>query len=606
MPASMQGAVAETQAYVQMFEEAEHSTYDARQYSERDRDYYDGIQLTQEEIEALQKRGQPPIVINRIRRKVDYIKGLEAQRRTDPKAFPRTPQHQQGAEAATDAIRFVADLNNWHDIRSAVFEDMMIEGFGGCEVIEEGGEIRINYYGWDRLFYDPHSRRKDFMDARYKGAVIWMDAEEVKAAYPDAANGVDLTVDSSSTDETYDDRPKYDLWGDSRRNRVRVVLLYYRENEVWKWVKFVKGAVLEEGESTYVDSKGKSVCPLLLQAMYVNRENERYGIVRDMIHPQDEINKRRSKALHMLTMRQVIMEKGDLNSTSAMRAELARPDGVIEVMPDQRFDILPNGDLAAGQASLLQEAKNEIDLMGANSALSGDTGESQSGRAVLARQQGGLTELMATFDPLHMLTKRVYEAIWDRVRQFWTEERWIRVTDDDRNVRFVGLNRPVTVGEMLVQMPEEQAVAAARQMGLQMNDPRVGMVAEIENPVEEIDVDIEIEEVPEQVSMDAEQFQALAALGPALVQANPVYAPVFAELMIDTAPGLRTNTKDKLRQSIEQAQQLSGPMQQAQAQMEMAGKKLELGQAQADIEATMAKAKRDEVEAARGYYGALA
>ena len=66
-------------------------TEDARQLSERDRDYYDGKQWTDEEIETLQKRGQPAIVVNRIKPKVDFLLGVERQQRTMPKAFPRTP-----------------------------------------------------------------------------------------------------------------------------------------------------------------------------------------------------------------------------------------------------------------------------------------------------------------------------------------------------------------------------------------------------------------------------------------------------------------------------------------------------------------------------------
>ena len=46
---------------------------------------------------------------NRIRRKIEWLKGLEVKQRTDPKAFPRTPKHVDGAESATDAIRYVCD-----------------------------------------------------------------------------------------------------------------------------------------------------------------------------------------------------------------------------------------------------------------------------------------------------------------------------------------------------------------------------------------------------------------------------------------------------------------------------------------------------------------
>ena len=33
---------------------------------------------------------------------------------------------------------------------------------------------------------------------------------------------------------------------------------------------------------------------------------------------------------------------------------------------------------------------------------------------------------------------RLHEATWLRIRQFWTSEKWIRVTDDEKNTRWVG------------------------------------------------------------------------------------------------------------------------------------------------------------------------
>ena len=91
--------MAELQALVRMFDDAEDATYDARERAERDRDYFDGKQLTTKEIAELNKRGQPPLKFNRIRGKVDWYKGLEAQRRTDPKAYPEGGNLYRGSGA---------------------------------------------------------------------------------------------------------------------------------------------------------------------------------------------------------------------------------------------------------------------------------------------------------------------------------------------------------------------------------------------------------------------------------------------------------------------------------------------------------------------------
>ena len=43
-------------------------------------------------------------------------------------------------------------------------------------------------------------------------------------------------------------------------------------------------------------------------------------------------------------------------------------------------------------------------------------------------------------DNLRHLDKRVFRAMWNRMRQYWTAEKWMRVTDDERNVKWLGLN----------------------------------------------------------------------------------------------------------------------------------------------------------------------
>ena len=295
-------------------EDAEETTNNARKLSERDRDYYDHIQLTAEEKKTLRDRGQPDVIINRIKPKIDYLCGFEASNRTDPKAFPRTPQDEEAAGAATDALRYVKDKADLDPKFAQVWENMLIEGFGGIELVVEEGrdgnvEIAAKTWEWDRLFYDPHSRKLDFEDARYVGGYVWMDAEDAKERWPDAAEVIERTINESSFSQTYDDRPRWKTWISGKtRKRVRIVQMYHLENGQWWYCIFTKGGKLDSYPVPFVDQDGRSWCPLLLQSTYVNRQNERYGLVRIMVDVQDEINKRRSKALHRLTMRQVVME----------------------------------------------------------------------------------------------------------------------------------------------------------------------------------------------------------------------------------------------------------------------------------------------------------
>jgi hypothetical protein len=501
------------------FTEAEDGTSENREEAERARDYYDGRQLTAAELATLAARGQPPVIDNRIKPKVNYLLGLEKRGRTDPKAFPRNPADEQGAHAATDAIRYVCDLNLFEEICPLVLTDMLVEGMGGVDLTVQRTDtgdhkIILEHFPWDRLFFDPHSRAYDFADAKYLGGVLWMDDDSVLARWPgaDPAIAGAYEHEGSSTSDTYDDRPL--VWADPQRKRVRVIQLHWMERGEWWLATFTAGGFLDEPmRSPYTDDEGKSECSLILQSGYIDRKNWRYGIVRDMIDPQDEVNKRRSKALHLLSVRQVVAEQGAVLDVDKARAELARPDGFLEVTPGLRFDIQQTGDLATGQFALLQEAKASLEATGPNAFLMGKQTQAASGRAIMASQQGGEIEIDgAIMDRFHQFKRRVYRTIWNRVRQFWTAEKYVRVTDDERNVRFVGLNRMVTLGEELASMPPDKQQAAAAQLGLVPGDPRLAQPVRIENNVAEMTVDIVVEEAPDVATLQAEQFGMLAEM----------------------------------------------------------------------------------------------
>lgn len=523
---------------VAYFEDAEEATESARKLSERDRDYYDGKQYTAAELKVLRDRGQPDIVINRIQPKVNYLLGYEAANRTDPRAFPRTPQDQDASEAATDGLRYVKDATDLDQLFSNAWENIIVEGFGGLELTIEPKQDGTNEivpvrWDWDRLFYDPHSRRPDFSDARYLGGVIWMDGDEAKRKWPEGAEAIDRTMGEGATTRTFDDRP--DRWvsrgsgpTSSGRRRVRICQMYYREPDSGQWhlCIFTKGGKLDSMPVPFRDQNGQSWCPLLLQSAYVDRENARYGLVRLMIGVQDEINKRRSKALHRLTMRQTLSERGAVDDEDGLKSELAKPDANIIVNPGFRFELLQAGEQLSAELQLLQEAKNEIELMGPNSAMQGKDNQAPSGKAILANQQGGQTEISLLVDRHRWLKKRTYQKIWDLIRQYKNEEWWVRVTDDEKNVKFVGFNRPVTLGEKYQKQLEGQGVPPEeiqQIMAQAANDPRLQEVVGKENVAADMHMDITIEEVPDVASMQEEQFQALTGLAPAVVFPPNVY-----------------------------------------------------------------------------------
>ncbi len=552
-------------------------TVEARNASELCRDYYNGQQYTAAELATLRKRGQAPVYDNHIRRKIDSVCGLERRTRTDPKAFPRTPREERMAEAATDALRFVADQNRLNQIRSEVFNDILVEGTGAAEVIvqqaRDGFDVMIKRIPWDRFFADPHSRALDFSDAAYKGIVIWDDAINVKRDYPGKEKAIENTFSTSPYGDTYDDRPKY-TWFDSKRKRVRVVQLHYQYEGEWWIATFTRGGFLvDPAVSPYLDKDGNSACPIVARSGYIDRENRRYGHCKDLVPLQDEINKRRSKALHLMSQRQTYGNKRAISDVKRAKTELAKPDGHVEIneaaVYGQDFGVIPTGDMVQGQVLMLDQALTSMNATGANAAVQGKDERQQSGVALQTRIQAGATELEPQVDGLREWTHQIYEASWMRVRQFWTGEKWVRVTDDDRNLKWVGLNRPVTLKDKLGQLPPEQQQAAAQQLQLQPNDPRLNEVIEVENNVSGLDVDIVVDEGPDVATLQSEQFSALVELA-----GTPQGQQVIPITAIIKASSLRN--KDQLLSEIEQRQ-----AQAQQGQQEAQQKAQQLGEAKA-------------------------
>lgn len=567
------------------FESSEEANREAFDKMERDQDYYDGKQLTKQEYDTLVQRGQPPIVINLIRRKIDFLLGLEAQQRADPKAYPRTPMDAASAEVATDALRYIGDWNEYPYHRARAWRDILVTGIGGLQVdvrpsakpvkpmlkqlgiMENNPDIVITRTPWDRMWWDSHSAEPDFSDCRHRGLVVWKDKDEAVAEYgPESESILQHTIDKASRTDIYDDKPRYRPWADPARKRVRIVQCYWKENGRCYWAEFTEQGILRQGESPWVDTDGEGEDPYIWRSAYVDRDNNRHGVVRDMIDPQDEVNKRRSKALHLLTMRQVIVDNGAVDDPEHAKRQLARPDGYIVKNPGFEFQIAENGDLTQGQMALLEHATAELEKMGPNASLQGTSEDAQSGRALQARQQGGMVELGQLLDHLRSMDRETYSKCWARAKQFWTAPQFIRITDREDAPEFVGLNEP-------------------------MIDPQTGQVVGMQHNIGDLDIDLIIEEGPDVATIQQEVFEQFGQLLPTLVQLPP-QMQAFA---VEMSP-LPSSKKKRLLDILQGGDQ--DPQQQAmQQQMQQAQQELQMASGQAQIAETAASAELKRAQA---------
>jgi len=593
---------------VDMFMSAEDQGDKSRRGAERDIDYYDGKQWTEREVRELKRRGQPAIAFNLVRQKIDFLQGLERTQRTVPNALPRTPKHEDEAHAATDSLRFVADTNRYNEKRSRVWKDILTAGWGGIEVVVEQSpkalmnstamtgpewDVVLRRCQWDRMFWDPYSAEEDYSDAGYLGLVLWMDRDEAVRRYGAEASAVfDETVSSRAIGNTFDDKPSQTWVQRGKRDRIRVVQMYFiGDDGQWDFCEFTKGGILSAGPSPWLDEDGQREHPYSWRSAYVDRDNNRYGVVRDLIDPQDEVNKRRSKALHHATVRQTF---GNSMATSRMterkmREQLSRPDGHLDLAAGAQFGkdfgVIPTNDQASQQFDLLQQAQSMFEVMGPNAAMQGKKEGNESGRAIMAQQQGGAIQMGTLTDTLREMDLEVYRKAWRRIRQFWTAETWVRVTDDEKNLQWVGLNKPVMspvvapsldpASGQLGMMPVPDTMTGQPMMQ-PVIDPTTGQPT-LQNSVAELDVDIEIDDAPDMGTLQQEEFSNMVDLARVGV--------VFPPKVYLAASNLR-NKGDLIRMMDEaaQGQGQPDPLQQAAAKLELEGKAAnnQKTQAQAD------------------------
>jgi len=551
-----------------MFCDANDASDKSRRRAERDIDYYNGRQLTEAEVRELKKRGQPPVTLNMIRNKIDYLQGLERQQRTKPRALPRTPMHEQDSEGVTDSLRYVCEDQAYDDTKSKVWADLLKAGWGGFEITvaqkanksqmmastaltQPEYDVIVTRCPWDRMFWDPHSAEEDYSDATYQGLVIWMDRSEAVRRYGEGAAEVfDATINITTVGDTFDDKPKFQWVDNAKRKRIRVIQIYYIDEEgQWSFAEYTRGGILQNGPSPFLDEDGERENAFCWRSAYVDRDNNRYGAVRDLIDPQDEINKRKSKSLHFFTSRQTYGNHSFAN-TAENKRQLQKPDGHVTLEGPAKFGedfgIIPTNDQAQGHMEHLQLTMSVFETMGPNAAMQGKQGSAVSGRAIALNQQGGQTQMGLLTDSLRQMDIQVYRKMWNRIRQFWTGERWIRVTDDQRNMKWVGIN------------PAQQYDPD------QLKQQTQADVAIMQNPLGEIDVDFILDEAPAVGTLMDEQFALLIDLKNMDTQGEIPFKAVIA-----AAPNLR-NKAELIKAITEKESQPPNPLQVAGAEAELA------------------------------------
>lgn len=514
------------------------------------RHYYHGSQWTPEEIRILRSRRQPIVTFNEVAPKIDNLVWIAQRFRADPKAYPRTPAHASGAEIATQCIRAVLDGCEWSFLDSYCAGQAAMEGIGGIELklIEgdhEDPDISADFIFGDDFFYDPTSFKPDFSDARFKGIGKWLHEETAIELFPDKEDQIRNIMSETGFDMTTHADREF-KWVYANERRVRLVEHWYKHKGRWFWAFYISNLLLDQGPSPFFDHRGGSTDRYIMFSAAVDHDGDRYGFLRNLKGPQDEVNQRRSKALHISNNTRLTVEKGAVDDVETTRREAARPDGVIEFNKgfEPPIEKTKEEDLQAHLA-LMQDARAKItgfaNIM-PDRVTAAEQGE-HSGVAIDRLQKAASADLGTFLRNYKAWKMRVYRAVWSAIQHNWKAERYIRVNGGSQEVvQFFEVNK-----------------TAINQWG----QPT------IENLVGSIDVDIILDEGPDTANLMQDAYE--------LIKDDPT-VPWSIKLKFMPMPAsMKAEVEQELAKQAQQPdpktqiEQLKAQTQQQKSQADIAG-----------------------------------
>lgn len=494
-----------TQAWADKFRrlkswfELEHRRQEINRYQQAlDCDYYDGHQWTQEEARAIRLRGQNPIVFNEIKPTIDWLIGTERRMRRDFKVLARfnsTKEAGRDAEIKTQLLKYLDDANKAKYERSSAADDQLKAGIGWIEVgisaDPDDEQIYIRSENWRNMLHDSlATRHRDFEDGRYLFRFREVDLDVALAYFPDCAEELNRASDFGGLSDAVDDDwhgtwPGSRVLGDTQlparwlsynmesdqlnsRKRVALVECWYKEptrettgqgagmtdrvRMRMRLAIFTRHDMLIDVDSPYAHNK----FPLIpVWAYRSKRDGLPYGPIRNIRGPQDDLNKRYSKAQFLMSVNQARIEKGAIDpevmDEDELRDELAAPDGMpvfaAGALSGNRVQFRDGGDLAQGHLELADRnafAIRSTSGVSMESRAQDTTAPSGKARAIKEQQQGVITSEI--FDNQLQAHQIEGELSLSLIEQWYTDEKTFSVTGERFKLDYFTINQvdPVT------------------------------------------------------------------------------------------------------------------------------------------------------------------
>ena len=461
-------------------------------------EYYQGDQWDEDDAAALENEGRPALTINTILPTINTILGEQSSRRADVKFKPRRGGDEDVAHTLTKLYMQISDSNKLDWVEQQVFSDgLIMDGRGYFDVRMDfsdhvEGEIRITAKDPLDILIDPDAKDADPKTWNEVFESKWMTLDEIEELYGAdkaerllfvAENGMSFGPDSVEYQETrFGDTEDNDDYfgagvpGDEEYRNVKSLRVVERQHKKlvrasffvdkntgdqrecpsqWseakckkfakkydmemvsrvvrrvRWTVTCDQVVLHDNWSPYNDF---TVVPFFCYF----RRGRPFGVVRNLLSPQEQLNKIASQELHIVNTTANsgwMVESGSLVGMTAddLEEHGAETGLVLEYARGTQAPtkIQPN-QIPTGLDRIAQKAALNIKtISGINDSMMGTDSAEVSGVAIQAKQNRGAVMIQVPLDNLAKSRQYLAEKILNLIQTFYTEQRVIQVTNDE-------------------------------------------------------------------------------------------------------------------------------------------------------------------------------
>jgi len=189
--------------------------------------------------------------------------------------------------------------------------------------------------------------------------------------------------------------------------------------------------VLYHGKSIYKHNR----YPFVRRLAFIDKTTKSpYGVVRQIVDPQSDLNQRKNQALFMMATRQVVADEGAVEDKDDAIKQVAKVNGYIEVKKGARFEIRDNQSLAGPHVQFAEMDSAYLkQISGVTSENRGMGNSALSGIAIQSLQEQGTVITTPIIDNHQLAHQLEGELVLSLCEQYINRKMQFRVTSDIKN-----------------------------------------------------------------------------------------------------------------------------------------------------------------------------